>query len=54
MDKLVIDMSPYPNAFEAMLSLKLMLRSARLGLKSMFDQSLIVTKTLYEDERTKI
>ena len=53
MDKLVIDMSPYPNAFEAMLSLKLMLRSARLGLKSMFDQSLIVTKTLYEDERIK-
>ncbi len=53
MDKLVIDLSPYPNPFEALLSLRVLLKSARIGIKSMFDQSLVSAKVLYEDERIK-
>ena len=53
MDKLLVDMSSYENAFEAMLSVKVLLNSARIALKNLFDLSLNITNILYEDERIK-
>lgn len=53
MDKLVIDMSPYPNPFEALLSLPLKLKSMSIGMANMYNQPRIITETIYEDERIK-
>ncbi|XP_057374694.1 UDP-glucosyltransferase 2-like [Daphnia carinata] len=53
MDKLIIDMSPYPNPFDALLSTRLMLKSMSIGIASMYNQPRIITETMYEDERIK-
>lgn len=51
LDKLEIDLSPYPNTFEAMLSIKLMLKSMSIGLQSMFNYPRIIAEVMYNDDR---
>jgi glucuronosyltransferase len=53
LDKLAINMSLFPNPFDAMLSRLVMLESMSLAVDNMFSRPKIITETIYNDDRIK-
>jgi glucuronosyltransferase len=52
-DQLAIDLSHFPNPFDAMLSKMILLKSMALGVENMFTRPGIIAETLYNDQRVK-
>lgn len=50
-DQLQVDLSAYPNAFEALLNPLVMLRALNIAVRSMFSTPPKITQVMYDDQR---